>query len=105
MMTWAPSELFITPDARTSQNKACLYKDKNTYITVDYMEIDKYLDEGYRRAPMDFDEEEVEPTPKKKTDDLKVKIDHLKCKIATKEAEINHLLDEKIQKKRNSDLI
>jgi hypothetical protein len=87
---WPPKELGITLAARQSKNTAHLYKkegDGYGYMIVDYMEIDKYLDEGFKRTPMECDDEEVSNI-QPKTQDLKVKIDHLETKIKEKEKEL-----------------
>lgn len=106
-MIWAPQEIFITPAARQSQHQVCLYKDRHSYIIVDYMEVDEYLEKNYKRTPMDCEEELTEEGISLDdafvldNKDLKVKIDRLEAKIKEKESEYEDLLiDEKRRKKR-----
>jgi hypothetical protein len=80
---WCPKEIFITPAARLSNQRVCLYKDIDNYITVDYFEVNDYLDQGYYEKPMQSYEENKNLINK----NLKVEIDRLKQKIKLKQQE------------------
>lgn len=87
-------ELFITENAKKSCNTACLYKSKTQYIVVDYMEINEYLKKGFKKSPLDFDDEDIPEVTK--TNDLKVKIDAAELLLREKQKELDSI--ELIQK-------
>lgn len=55
--------LFATEMAQFSLNKTCLFKDKESYIFVDFTETEHYLALGYKESPNDFIEPEEEVAP------------------------------------------